>query len=376
MAISIHEVSSKADLKTFIHLPDKIHKDHKNWVPPIYLDEWAFFSPKKNPLFSNCDTILLLAFKGKECVGRIMGIINHKYNEGHHEHHGRFCFMETYDDSEVAQLLLSKIEMWVKEKGMEAVVGPLAFSDKDPQGMMIEGFDKPLVIATNGNLPYQPKLIEDFGYTKHRDMFVYKIIIPDEVPPFYQWIYERKINNGHVSVVDLKSRKQLRSYIIPVLTLLNETFKEIYAFTPLTHKEMKEFANRYIPILNPKFIKLVVDENNDVIAFVIAMPDVSEGIKKSKGYLFPLGIIKILRSQKSTKQLNLLLGGIREDYRNKGLDALMAIKMLEEAKKANLEYIDSHLTLEVNTKIRAEMERLNGEIYKRYRVYIKNLVSD
>lgn len=371
MTIIIDEVKSKSDLKKFIYLPDKIHKKHKNWVPPIYMDEWAFFNPKKNKLFLNCDTILLLAKKDNKLVGRIMGIINHKYNEGHNEYHGRFCFMETYEDAEVAQLLLKSIENWAKLKGMKALVGPLAFSDKDPQGMMIEGFDEPLVIATNGNLPYQPKLIEDFGYGKHRDMFVYKIMVPEVVPEFYQKIFERRVNNGGVHAIDLESRKQLRKYIIPVLTLLNETFKDIYAFTPMTHKEMKEFAKRYIPILNPRFIKLVVDEHNDVIAFVITMPDVSQGIKKSKGYMFPFGFIKILRSQKHTKQLNLLLGGIREDYRNRGLDALMATKMLEEAKEANLEYIDSHLTLEVNTKIRAEMERLDGKIYKRYRVYIK-----
>jgi len=246
MSIIIHEVKSKSDLKHFIHLPDAIHKNHENWVPPIYSDEWTFFNPKKNPLFAHCDTVLLLAKKDTKFVGRIMGIINHKYNEGHNEQHGRFCFMETYDDAEVAQLLLKTIEEWAKEKGMVALVGPLAFSDKDPQGMMIEGFDQPLVIATNGNLPYQPKLIEDFDYTKHRDMFVYKIMIPDVVPPFYQKIFERKINNGKVRAIDLQSRWQLRGYIIPVLTLLNETFKEIYAFTPLTHKEMQEFANRYI----------------------------------------------------------------------------------------------------------------------------------
>lgn len=373
MTPTIHEVKTRHDLRKFIHLPAKIHKGQKNWVPPIYADEWVFFSPKKNPLFAHSDTTLLLAKKGQQVVGRIMGIINHKYNEAQNENHGRFCFMESYDDMEVASLLISGIEKWAKDKGMEALVGPLAFSDKDPQGMMIEGFDQPLVIATNGNWPYQPQLLEKMDYTKHRDMFVYKIGIPQSVPEFYQRIFERRIANGVVQVKELTTRKQLRKYIIPVLTLLNKTFKDIYAFTPLTHKEMKEFAKRYIPILNPRFIKIITNEQDEVVAFVIAMPDVSQGIKKSKGYLFPFGIIQILNSQRKTKQLNLLLGGIREDYRNRGLDALLAIKMLDEARFAGLEYIDSHLTLEVNTKIRAEMERLGGEIYKRFRVFIKPL---
>jgi hypothetical protein len=146
--------------------------------------------------------------------------------------------MESYNDKVVAELLINSIEEWAKPKGMEAIVSSLAFSDKDTQSMMIEGFDQPLIIATNGNWPYQAKLIENRGYNKHHNMFEYKIIIPQIAPEFYKRIFERKIANGKIQVLELKSRNQLHKYIIPLLTLLNETFKDIYAFTPLTHLEM------------------------------------------------------------------------------------------------------------------------------------------
>ncbi len=373
MSVELIEVRNRHNLKKFIYLPARIHKDHKNWVPPIYMDEWHFFNPRKNRSFNYCDTILLLAMKGNKLAGRIMGIINRKYNEAHNENDGRFCFMETYDDDETANALIKAVEDWALSKNMTRMVGPLGFSDKDPQGMLIEGFDQPIVIATNCNYPYQAALLENAGYVKHNDLVVYKLDVPDEIPEFYQRIYERGIQNNNINILDFTSRKQLKPYIKPVLRLLNQTFMEVYAFLPLDEKEMEDYANRYLSILNPRFIKVVTNYNSEVVAFIIGMPDVSEGIRSCSGHIFPFGLFKILYHQKLTKQLNLLLGAIREDYRNMGINAVMGVKMIEEAHKAGLKYIDSHLELETNTRMRAEMERMNGKVYKRYRIYKKEL---
>lgn len=374
MDIRVYPVESKSDLRKFIHLPAKIHKNHTNWVPPIYMDEWQFFNPKKNRLFSHSDTILLLASQNNQVVGRIMGIINHRYNEAQNENNARFCFLETYDNYEVAEALLKAIEDWARTKKMDKVVGPLGFSDKDPQGLLIEGFDQPIVIATNCNFPYMVDFVVKAGYGKEIDLVVYKVNVPDRIPEFYSKILERSLrNNKELKVVDFYTRKQIKPYVTPVLELVNETFKEIYGFAALDEEEMKEFATRYLPILDPRFIKIVVNENNNVVAFILGMPDISEGIKKCKGYLFPFGIIQIFRSQKRTHQLNLLLGGIQEHYRNKGIDTIMGVKMLEEAQKAGLKYIDSHLELENNLKMRAEMEKMGGVVYKRYRIFNKSI---
>lgn len=373
-SIFIQKVKSKKDLKSFIHLPAAIHKDHPNWVPPIYMDEWEFFNPKKNKSFDSCDTILLLAHRNEEVVGRIMGIIHHKYNERHQENRARFAFFETWNDEEVATALIQSVENWARDKGMNRLIGPLAFSDKDPQGFLIEGYDEPAVIASNCNFPYQTELLEKNAYSKEVDLVVYQIKIPNPIPEFYLKIQERAIRqNPNLQVLEFTSRRAVKPYIHPVLRLLNNTFTEIFGFIPFTEAEMDDFANRYLFLINPRFIKVVVNERNEVVAFVIGMSHIGEGIQKAKGYLFPFGIFHIFASARKSKQLNLLLGGIHPDYRGKGLDVMMGVKMLESASAQGKTVIDSHLELEYNTKVRAEMEKMGGVVYKRFRVFGKDL---
>jgi GNAT superfamily N-acetyltransferase len=372
--ISIAEVTKRSDLKKFIHLPAKIHKNHSNWVPPIYMDEWAYFNPKKNEAFSHSSTKLLLAKRGKKVVGRIMGIVNHQYNAKHKQKHARFCFLETYNDSEVAQLLISSIEKWAIEQGMVKLVGPLGFSDKDPQGLLIEGFDEPNVIATNCNYPYMVDFVQKAGFQKEVDLVVYKVSVPMAIPDFYLKILERAESNyAGLKVIHLKTKKDIKKFVHPVLSLMNETFKDIYGFTELSPKEMDEFASRYLMVLDPRFLKIICNETHEVIAFVLAMPDLSMGVKRSKGYMLPFGIFQVLQSQKVTKQLNLLLGAVHPNYQNRGLSTLLGVNLLKEAQKAGMTHIDSHLELETNLKVRGEMEKMGGSVYKRFRIFGKKI---
>ena len=372
--IVIQEVNSKDELRKFIHLPATIHQNHSNWVPPIYMDDWEFFDPKKNKSFEFCDTILLLAYRSGEVVGRIMGIIHHTYNEKHQEKNARFAFFETWNDEEVANSLLLFVENWGREKGMEKLVGPLGFSDKDPQGFLIEGYDEPCVIASNCNFPYQVELLEKNAFAKEVDLVEYKIDIPNPLPEFYLRIEERAIRmNPNLRVLEFTSRSKVKPYIHPILHLLNETFTEIFGFTPFMEKEMDDFANRYLFLINPRYIKVVVNESDQVVAFVVGMAHIGDGIQKSKGKLFPFGIFQIINSGRKSKQLNLLLGGIDPVYRGKGLDVMMGVKMMQSATALGKTIIDSHLELESNVKVRAEMEKMGGVVYKRFRVFSKNL---
>jgi len=374
MAVEIKEVSSRKLMREFIHLPAKIHQNHSNWVPPIYMDEWTYFDSKKNRAFDHCTTILYVAEKAGEIVGRIMGIISHQYNESHKITDVRFCYLETYDDSEVFNALIDALSVWARNHGMNRMVGPLGFSDKDPQGWLIEGYNEPIVIATNCNFPYTNKLAEHLLFTKEVDLVVYRIPIPEEIPEFYKSIYKRFISRENkLQMREFISRRQVKPYIYKVLTLVNLTFSGIYGFVPFTLKEMDDFANRYLYLINPRFIKLVLDEKDEVVAFLIAMSHISEGIQKSKGYLLPLGFIPILTAGRKSKQLNLLLGGIDPEYQGRGLDVMMGIKLIESAKRAGKTVMDSHLELENNLKVRAEMEKMGGQVYKRYRIYQKAL---
>jgi len=374
MKPTIKIVNSKKLLHTFIHLPAIIHKEHQNWVPPIYMDDREFFNPKKNKAFSYCDTILILALREQEVVGRAMGIINHKYNKQHHEKDVRFSFIECWDDQETYHTLIDYIAQWGKSKGMQKMVGPLGFTDKDPQGFLAEGYEEPTVIATNCSFPYMINLTENEGFTKKVDLVVYKIPIPQEEPIFYKKIRVRFEQQNHqLKVLEFSSRRKVKPYIRPVLNLVNQTFAGIYGFWPFTEDEMDDFANRYLYLINPRFIKLMVNNQNEVVAFVIGMSDISKGIQKARGYLLPFGFIHILKAGKKSKQLNLLLGAIHPDYQGKGLDVIMGIKMFDSARRAGKTVIDSHLELEHNHKVRAEMEKVGGRVYKRFRIFEKPL---
>jgi len=370
MPVEIKKAESRGDLRRFIYLPEKIHKHHKNWVPPVYMDEWVFYHPKKNPSFHHSDTILFLAWQDKTVVGRIMGIINRKYNEAQQEQHARFFALECYDDFEVARALIDAVLEWARGLGADALVGPLGFSDKDPQGFLIDGFDKPVVISSSCNFPYMVELLERYGFRKKTDLVVYQLAVPREVPPFYKAIAERTLRNKpDLKLIKLHSKKEIKAWVRPVFHLMNETFQSIYAFSEMSEREMDDFAARYMAILDPRFLILLSNEKDGLVAFALGMPDISEGIMRSRGRVFPFGFIHILRSQKKTKQLNLLLGAIKEGYRGNGIDAILGTAMLEAAREGGFELIDSHLELENNLKVRAEMERMGGRVYKRFRIF-------
>lgn len=373
MEITIKKVDNNALIRKFIFLPEQIHKHHKNWVHPLYFDDKVFFNPNKNKSFAYSEAIMALAFIGKKAVGRIMGIINHRYNNLHNEMHARFCFLECYEDIEIAKALISYIENWARERGMVKLVGPLGFSDKDPQGIIIEGFEERVVIATNYNFVWMKDFLERLGFSKKVDLVSYKIEVPDKFPDFLNKVYERAMRKSGIKLHAFTTKKQLQPWIVPIFRLLNEAYKNIYGFIPMDEKEMHAFAKRYLPVLDPQYVKAVTNENGTVLAFVIGMPELSEGIRKAKGRIFPFGWYHILKESKKTKMLTLLLGAIEESQRGKGLDALLAFKILESAQQNKMEDMDSHLILETNLPMRAECERFGGKLHKRFRIFTKDI---
>jgi ribosomal protein S18 acetylase RimI-like enzyme len=370
--ITIKEVLTRKELHEFIYLPEKVHKNDPDWLPPIYMDEKLLFNKKKNKSYSYADAILLLAWKNRKPVGRIMGIINKRYNTINNENHGRFCFMECYEDMEVFHALISRVEEWLRNNGMSKIVGPLGFYDKDPQGFQIEGFEYPMFMTSANNSPYMYKLLEGEGFEKKIDLVNYLGKIPETMPEIYTKILNRVEKTEGYKIIEFNTKKELKPYIIPALEVMNETFAEIYGFVPLTDKEKKEFADRYLLILDPKFIKIVEKEGN-MIGFAVGLPDVSPGIKACRGRLLPFGILKVLKVSKQSKKLLMMLGGVKKQYRGKGIDVLMGVKILESAIRQKMEIIDSHLVLENNNRMRSEYERIGCQVVKKFRIYQKDL---
>ncbi len=374
MDITLRPVSNKSDLKNFIYLPEKIHAEHSTWAPPIYMDEWVYFNPKKNRAFNYCDTLLLLAYEGQTLRGRAMGIINRRYNEERKEKTARFGYLETYQDPRLVEALLGRIEDWARGLGMTKIIGPYGFSDQDPEAFQIEGFEHRATIATYHNFSWMPEYIERLGYTKDIDYFVYKLDVPSEIPEFYRRIYERIQKKGNFKIIEFRKKKEIKPWIRRVLGLMNECYTQtnIYGYSPLDEKEMDALAKRYLPVLDVRFVKVVI-RGDEIVSFIIAMPDMIGGIQAARGQMFPFGFLKILRAAKKTKQLDLLLGAIKDKYRGMGLDAMMGVKMFMSAQEAGMKVMDTHHEMEANVRVRAEMERMGGRLYKKFRVFKKAL---
>jgi len=369
----IKEVITKKEHRDFIYLPEKVHKNEPEWLPPIYMDERELYNKKKNKSYQYADALLLIAYRDAKPVGRIMGIINNRYNTINNEQNGRFCFMECYDDKEVFHALLSKVENWLKERGMKMIIGPLGFSDKDPQGFQIEGFEYPQFMTSPNHSAYMHKLLEAEGFEKKVDLVNYLGKLPEKFPLIYEKVLARLDKNPDYKIIEFNSKKELKPYIIGVLELMNETFSEIYGFVPLNDKEKKDFAARYLPILDPKFVKIIETPAMEIVGFAVGLPDFSKGIRDARGRLLPFGIFKILSDSKKSRKLLMMLGGVKKEYRGKGLDVLMGVKILQSGIKHNMDTLDSHLVLETNTKMRSEYERVGCQVVKKFRIYQKEL---
>ena len=372
MPVQVTPVSSKRDLRRFIYLPAELHRDHPRWMPPIYMDEWKYFDRGRNRAFRYCDAVPLLASKDGRLVGRVMGIVNRRHNEMLKESTARFACLECTDDREVARALLGRVEEWARGQGLTKMIGPFGFTDQDPEGFLVEGFEHEPTIVTYFNFPYLIPLLEAEGYAKEVDYVVYRIPVTGKIPPVYERVAERVASRGQFRVLEFTRRRQLKPYIRPILGLMNETFQGIYGYSPLDDEEMKGLAKQYLPLLDPRFVKAVA-KDEQVVGFIIGIPNLYEGIVKAKGHLFPFGFIHILRAAKRAKQLDLLLGGIKEEYRARGVDVLLGGAMMRAAIAAGFEVMDSHHELESNVKVRAEMERNGGVIYKRFRIFQKSL---
>lgn len=372
MSVKIVEVKSAKQFTQFIRLPHSLHHNEPFWMPTILADDRKFFSPKHNHQFNDCTTIMALALRDGKPVGRIMGILHHKYNLYRNERKARFGYLDCIDDTEVSHSLISFIENWAKQKDYHEIIGPYGFSDKDVQGLLIEGFDKMPLIDSACNPPYMVSLLEAEGYSKEVDCYTYKFPLSIEFPPVYEKVRQRYHTGTDFELLEFTKRSRLKHYIQPVLRLVNDTYNELYGFVPMNDIEIKELANRYLPVIDPRFVKVILHKEQ-VIAFIVALPNFSEGLVKSGGKLFPLGLYHILRAMKRTKQLDLMLGAVHRRFQGRGLELYMGMALFDSAVAHGFTDIEAHLILETNTRMRSEMERLGIPVDKRFRVFHKML---
>ncbi len=375
MSIEIREVKGKKDLKAFVTFNLELYKDNPYSVPGLISDDMNTLDCQKNPAFDVCEAVYYLAYRDGKIVGRIAGIINHKANEVWNEKQARFGFVDFIDDTEVTDALFAAVEKWAVAKGMDAVHGPLGFTDLDYEGMLVHGFDQISTMSTIYNFPYYPVHMERLGYAKDQDWHEFKIYIPESDPEKHRRIGEIVKKKFGLKIMKFSSVKEIMPYARPLFETLNEAFKPLYGFAPLTDRQIDYYIKQYIPLLRLELVMMVVrEEDNAVVGFGVSLPNLSKALQKANGKLFPFGWFHLLKALKSRpKVIDLYIAGVLPEYQNKGVNALLFNDLIPIYRNLGVVYAESNPELELNNAIQAQWDYFQTEHHKTRRAFIKHI---
>ena len=376
----IRKVTDKKGLETFIQFHYDLYRGDAYDVPNLHSDEVNTLSADRNPAFDFCEAQYFLAYQDEKVVGRVAAIINHKANKRWGQQRVRFGWIDFIDDRDVSKALLQAVEDWGREKGMKEAVGPLGFTDMDPEGMLTGGFDQLGTQATIYNYPYYPQHIEALGgWLKDNDYVEFKLMVPEEVPEKYAKIaamIEKRYN--------LHARKVTRREVFKegygqrIFEIINETFKDLYGYSEVSQKQIDHYVKMYLPMADLNLITLIEDWNADkkVIGVGITIPSLSRAFQKCRnGRLFPFGWWHVLRALKfqKTEGVDLLLLGVLPEYRAKGANALLFADLIPWYQKYGYKWGESQVEMETNEKVQSQWGPLEPIQHKRRRCYLKQL---
>lgn len=377
--ISVTEVARKSDLREFVEFPMELYAGCPYYVPPLLSDEYDTFSRKKNPAFDVSDAKLFLARDGSKAVGRIAALVNHLRNEKYNKKNLDFAWFDCVNDAQVASALFGAAEDWARTLGLTAIVGPEGFDILSTTGMLVEGFDHLATMANPYNYPYYADLVEQYGFTKEIDFVEFRLknICTTPFPPRLASIAERAKRLGGYRVLEFRKKKEMLGRAPEVLKLVEDTYSQLYGSAPLTERQNAYYAKKFFPYLKKELVKVVVNKDDEVIGFFIAIPSVSEALQKARGRLFPFGFIHLLRATRNgNKVMDFCLGGVKEEYRGRGVDLVMAVAMHETATQLGFECAETNPELEDNMRVQSEWKYFDHVQHKRRRVYRKAIPVD
>ena len=377
MAVEIRKLEpTKKELLKFIHFPiDVLYNDSTCYVPDLVSDMLSTFLPSENPAYEFCESAFFMAYRDGKPVGRIAGIINSLVNQREHKQEGRFGFVDFIDDEEVVDALMRAVEQWAKEKGMTCLTGPLGFTDMDPEGCLIEGFDQLGTQATIYNYPYYPKHFERLGFVKDVDWVEFKVIVPEQIPEKMVKIGNIVQHRFNLHLVKMNSTKELvKKYGNEIFALINESYDSLFGYSPLSEKQVKHYINVYLPFLPLDHISLVADANDKLVGVGISVPSLSRALIKSRGRMLPFGWYHMLKAIKHEGRIvDLLLIAVAPEYQSKGVNSLFFVDLIPAFNKRGYEWAETNIELENNENVQKQWQYFDIKQHKRRRAFTKDI---
>ena len=381
-SVEIKKVESKRDLKKFIDLHHDLYEGNPYDAPNLYQDEVNTLSKDKNAAFDFCEAEYYLAYKDGKAVGRVAAIINHKANEKWQRKSVRFGWIDFIDDKAVSSALLKAVEDYGKAKGMTEIVGPLGFTDMDPEGMLTWGFDQLGTMPTIYNYEYYPRHIEEMGGFEVDNRYVeYKLYVPDKIPEKFAKIGEMIQNRYNLRIKKLTKKDIFEdNYGERVFQLINETYKDLYGYSQLAQRQMDQYVKMYFQWADLNLITLIEDASadNKLVGLGISIPSLTRALQKCRrGRLLPFGWWHVFRAIKyhKTKVVDLLLIGVLPEYRAKGVNALLFTDLIPRYKAYGFEWGETQVTMETNTKVQNQWELLEHTEQHKKRTCYKRKIS-
>ena len=381
-AIEIRKVESRSDLRTFIEFHYDLYEGNEYDAPNLYTDEVNTLRKDKNAAFDFCEAEYFIAYKDGKVAGRVAAIINNRANDKWQRKAVRFGWIDFVDDIEVSKALFKAVEDYGRSMGMTEMIGPLGFTDMDPEGMLTAGFDQLGTQATIYNYPYYPEHMERLGgWEKDNDYVEYKLYVPDQIPEKYAKVAQmiQKRYNLHIKKLKKDEIFGENGYGQKIFEVINATFGHLYGYSTLSQRQIDQYVKMYLPMIDLSLVSLVEDWNtpdHKLIGVGITLPSLTRALQKCrKGRLFPFGWIHILRALKrhKTNIVDLLLVGILPEYRPKGANALLFYDLIPRYQKYGFEWGETHVEMETNEKVQGQWQYLERECHKRRRCYKKNI---
>lgn len=371
--ITLKEVTTKKDLKAFVKFPFKLYQDSKYWVPPIISQEMKTFDKKENPVFNDAEARLFLAYKNNEVVGRVAAIVNWLEIKNQNLKKMRFGWFDFIDDFEVSKVLLDKVIEIGKEKNLDYAEGPVGFSNLDKVGVLTYGFDHIGTMITWYNHPYYASHFERLGYKIEKQYLENKHAFKDIKKESFDRIQEIIKKRYKLKALYFTKTKEVMPYADKMFDLFNKSYSSLSSFVAITDIQKKYFKKKFLGFINPEYIKFVVDENNELVAFGIVMPSYAEALQKMKGKLFPFGFKHLLHAKKHSKKVTFYLIGVHPEYQNKGVHAIIFNEFHNSFSKKDIVECLRTPELVENTAINKIWKNFNPKNHKRRCTYRKDI---